>query len=84
MCRLRNIALESVTDGRTDGQMDRRTTDKVIPMCHYASQATQKLCYASQATQKLCSPVDLVFITNRSLFMSLQVVVFGVLFSTGI
>ena len=46
MCRLRNIALESVTekcDRRTDGQTDRRTTDKVIPMCHCASQATQKL-----------------------------------------
>ena len=28
----------SVTDGQTDG----RTTDKVIPMCRYASQATQK------------------------------------------
>ena len=38
MCRLRNIALESVTDGQTD----RRTTEKVIPMCRYASQATQK------------------------------------------
>ena len=38
MRRLRNIASESVTDGRTD----RRTTDKVIPMCRYASQATQK------------------------------------------
>ena len=38
MCRLRNIALESVTDGRTDIQ----TTDKVIPMCHFALQATQK------------------------------------------
>ena len=24
--------------------MDRRTTDKVIPMCRYASQATQKSC----------------------------------------
>ena len=39
----------SVTDGRTDrqtdgtdGRTDRRTTDKVIPMCRYASQATQK------------------------------------------
>ena len=46
MCRLRNIALESVTDGWTDRQTDRRTdgrtTDKVIPMCRYASQATQK------------------------------------------
>ena len=41
MCRLRNIALESVTDGqtdrRTDRQTDRRTTDKVIPMCRYDS-----------------------------------------------
>ena len=61
MCRLRNIALESVTekcdrrtdrqtdrqtdgrtDGRTDGQTDRRTTDKVIPMCRYASQKLRK------------------------------------------
>ena len=29
----------SVTDGRTD----RRTTDKVIPMCRYALQATQTI-----------------------------------------
>ena len=32
MYRLRNIALESVTDGQTDGRTDRHTTDKVIPM----------------------------------------------------
>ena len=42
MCRLRNIAMhdyhESVTTGQTHGQ----TPDKVIPMCRYASQATQK------------------------------------------
>ena len=35
-----------VTDGQTDRQTDRRTdrqaTDKVIPMCRYDSQATQK------------------------------------------
>ena len=30
------------TDRQTDGQTDRQTTDKVIPMCRYASQATQK------------------------------------------
>ena len=36
MCRLRNVALESVT---CDRRTDRRTTDKVI---NYASQATQK------------------------------------------
>ena len=41
MCRLRNIALESVTDGQTDRQTDGRTTDKVVLMCRYASQATQ-------------------------------------------
>ena len=32
----------SVTDGQTDRRTDRQTTDKVIPMCRYASQATQK------------------------------------------
>ena len=54
MCRMRNIAMGgmhvlpakhsygSVTDGRTDRRTDRQTTDKVIPMCRYASQATQK------------------------------------------
>ena len=49
MCRLRNIASESVTekcDRRADRQTDRQTTDKVIPMCRYASQATQKRKYA--------------------------------------
>ena len=30
------------TDRRTDRRTDGRTTDKVIPMCRYASQATQK------------------------------------------
>ena len=57
MCRLRNIALESVTEkcdrrtdrrtdrqtyGQTDGRTGGRTMDKVIPMCRYASQASQK------------------------------------------
>ena len=47
MCCLRNIAMrvwqtDGQTDRRTDGQTDGRTTDKVIPMCRYASQATQK------------------------------------------
>ena len=44
MCRLRNIAMrdyqESVTTGQMDGQTD---AGEVIPMCRYASQATQKL-----------------------------------------
>ena len=29
-------------DYRTDRRIDRQTQDKVIPMCCYASQATQK------------------------------------------
>ena len=33
------------TDGRTDRRMDRQTPDKVIPMCRYASQVTQKALY---------------------------------------
>ena len=57
MCRLWNIALESVTDGQTDirtdvqtdGQTDGRTMDKVIPMSRYASQATQKLSISEYA-----------------------------------
>ena len=30
------------TDGRTNGWTDKQTPEKVIPMCRYASQATQK------------------------------------------
>ena len=30
------------TDRQTDGRTDRQTPDKVIPMCNYASQVTQK------------------------------------------
>ena len=41
MCRLQNIALASVTEKCDDRRTDRQTTDKVIPMCRYASQATQ-------------------------------------------
>ena len=46
MCRLRTIAMrdyqESVTIGQTDTRTHRQTPDKVIPMCRYASPATQK------------------------------------------
>ena len=46
MCRLRNIAMhdyqETVTTGQTDAHTHRQTPNKVIPMCRYASQATQK------------------------------------------
>ena len=52
MCCLRNIAMrnyqESVTIGQTDthtdGRTDRQMLDKMIPICRYASQATQKFC----------------------------------------
>ena len=62
MCRLRNIALESVaekcdrrtdrrTDGRTDRRTDRRTDDRQSDpyVSLYASQATQK--YSSTHTK---------------------------------
>ena len=60
MCRLRNVAMrdyqKSVTTEQTHGQTDRRTDrqtpDKVIPMCRYASQATQKLLLCIK-----CSPL---------------------------
>ena len=38
MCRLRYIAMLDYQERVTDGP----TTDKVIPMCLYALQATQK------------------------------------------
>ena len=47
VCRLLNIAMidyqESVTTGQIDGQTDRQTQDKMILICRYASQATQKI-----------------------------------------
>ena len=46
MCRLWNIAMrdyqENGTTGQTDPQTDGQTPEKVIPMCRYASQRTQK------------------------------------------
>ena len=42
MCRLRNIAMRDYQESVTTGQTDRKTPDKVIPMCRYALQATQK------------------------------------------
>ena len=47
MCRLRNIHVamcdyqESVTTGQTNRHTHRQMPDKAIPMCRYASQATQ-------------------------------------------
>ena len=38
MCHLRNIAICDYQESVTTGQ----TPDKVIPMCRYASQTTQK------------------------------------------
>ena len=49
MCRLRNIAMRDYQESMTTRQADARThtnTDRrrtVIPMCRYASQATQKV-----------------------------------------
>ena len=42
MRRLRNIAMRDYQESVTSEQTDRQTPDKVIPMCRYASQATQK------------------------------------------
>ena len=42
MCHLRNIAMRYYQENATTGQTDRQMPDKVISMCRYASQATQK------------------------------------------
>ena len=44
---------ESVTTGQTDALTHRQTPDKVIPMCRYASQATQKLEHESHQISTL-------------------------------
>ena len=48
MCRLRNIAMRDYQESVTTGRTDRQTPDKVIPMCHYASQATKKSAWGCQ------------------------------------
>ena len=57
MCRLRNIAMHDYKESVTTGQTDRRTPDKVIPMCRYASQATQKCYYRKKATPEKVIPI---------------------------
>ena len=44
MCRLPNMAMRDYQESGTTGQTHTHThtPDKVIPMCRYASQATQK------------------------------------------
>ena len=41
---------ESVTTKQTHGQRERQTPDKVIPMCRYALQATQKVAIVPVST----------------------------------
>ena len=43
----------SVTDRWTDRRTDRQTTDKVIPMCRYALQATQKWQHSEECMCRL-------------------------------
>ena len=58
MCRLQNIAMrdyqESVTTRQTGRQTDSQMPDKVIPMCRYALQATQKLSRYQQIPYHKC------------------------------
>ena len=61
MCRLQNIALESVTE-KCDRRTDRQKTDKVMPMCRYALQATQKL---QQASSQNWSPQAFALIGSK-------------------
>ena len=49
MCRLGNIAMSDYQESVTTRQTERQTPDKVIPMCRYGSQATQKVCLAFTA-----------------------------------
>ena len=60
---------KSVTDGQKDGQ----TTDKVNPMCRYASQATQKVhilrrfhVKIAMKRRALCDVIMLLLMTSLS------------------
>ena len=46
---------ESVTTGQTDARTDRQTPDKVIPMCRFALQTTQKPTYLSRLQSTVLS-----------------------------
>ena len=86
MCHLRNIALhdyqESVTTGqtdtrtdKTDGWTDRQTPDKVIPMCRYASQATQKnACCLSNLSRGSVTSKFMVWDQNIAKWITLYLV----------
>ena len=54
---------ESVTTGQTDARTHRQTPDKVIPMCRYASQATQKL----DAPNSIVIHKNIIFVLNEIL-----------------
>ena len=54
MCRLRNIALESVTDGQTDRQTDRQTdgqTDRQTDRRRRTNDPYVPLCFAGDTTK---------------------------------
>ena len=56
---------ESVTTGQTDRRTDGRT-DKIIPMCRYALQATQQMCLrnTNAPSRKQHSPKLAIFSIN--------------------
>ena len=56
MCRLRNIAMRDYqkSDYRTDRRTHTQTPDKVIPMCRYASQATQQYSHSICFSHIIC------------------------------
>ena len=74
---LRNIAMHDYQDSATTGQTDRRTgrqtLDKVIPMCRYALQATQKLLLCQIQTVHIvfwCTVFNLLSVINLYLNIS--------------
>ena len=44
MCRLRNIALESVTDGQMDGQTDDGQSDPYVSLCFAGDTIKTQFC----------------------------------------
>ena len=66
MCRLRNIAMCDYQESVTTRQTHRQTLDKVIPMCRYASQTTQKVPYFNFWNVALILTLTLVTLVTDS------------------
>ena len=76
----------SVTTGQTDTHTHRQTPDKVIPMCRYASQATQSdpyvpLCFAGDTKIRPRFICSVLRASKFSVFKLIEIVILWVYYT---